>query len=367
MEQELMASKGHQVFSYTVDNNQIEQMGRMELAVDTVWNRESYHLFREVLRSGRPDVVHFHNTFPLVSPSALDAARAEGIPVVQTLHNFRLVCANALFLRDGKVCTLCLDRKNPLYGAWFGCYRHSQPASLVVASMLILHRARRTWQTRVQRYIALSEFARRTFVAGGLPAEKICIKPNFVDPDPGMGPGNGNFALYVGRLTPEKGVKVLLEAWQKLRLPIPLKIIGDGPQASLVAEFQQKNPNIEWLGQQSNPEVISLMQQAKVLIIPSICFEGFPVTLAESFAAGTPIIASNYGSLASLINHGQTGWLFKPGDPAALAEQVESVFQSTTQWQTLRQAARAEYEAKYTAERNYEQLMEIYRQAIESN
>jgi glycosyltransferase involved in cell wall biosynthesis len=364
MEKELVASKGHRFFSYTVDNNQIEQMGRMKLAVDTVWNRESYHLFREVIRSEHPDVVHFHNTFPLISPSSLDAARAEGIPVVQTLHNFRLICANALFLRDGKVCTLCLDRKNPLYGAWLGCYRHSRSASFVVASMLILHRARRTWRTRVQRYIALSEFARRTFVAGGLPAEKICIKPNFIDPDPGMGLGNGNFALYVGRLTAEKGVKVLLEAWQKLRLPITLKIIGEGPESARVEEARKYVSSIEWLGKRSNIEAIELIKQARVLIIPSICFENFPMTLCEAFATGTPVIASDLGSLHSLINHRQTGLLFKPGDSTDLLNQVEWAFLYEKEWKEMSLGARAEYEAKYSAERNYEQLMRIYQQAI---
>lgn len=365
-ERDLLLAVGNSIFSFFVSNKVLHKKNELSLIKETLWSKESFNSLQTLIRRERPFIAHFHNTFPLLSPSVYDAARVENIPVIQTLHNYRLLCPNALFLRGGKVCTDCLDHGTPIFGALRGCYRNSRSASAVVALMLIFHRARRTWQTRVDRYIALTEFARQTFIRGGLPAEKIVVKPNFVSPDPGMGSGTGVYALFVGRLSPEKGLNVLLDAWEKHGLKVPLKIIGDGPDAARTEMVSQHNPHIEWLGRRDNSEVLEWAKQARVLVMPSIWYEGFPMTLVESYACGTPVIASDIGSLHELVDPGRTGLRFRPGDSADLAAQVERIFRDDAEWQTMRQGAREEYLSKYTAERNYTQLMDIYQQAISS-
>src|SRR5581483_9761958 len=194
-------------------------------AARTVWSRPAYRVLRELLRAHRPAVAHFHNTFPLISPAAYYACRAERVPVVQTLHNFRLLCPNALFFRDGRVCEDCLGKAVPWPGVAHKCYRGSRSASAAVCTMLTVHRALGTWHTAVDRFIALTDASRRKFVAGGLPADKIAVKANFVDPDPGPGTGAGGYGVFVGRLSAEKGVGTLLKAWQQLGRDVPLKIV----------------------------------------------------------------------------------------------------------------------------------------------
>jgi glycosyltransferase involved in cell wall biosynthesis len=234
-------------------------------------------------------------------------------------------------------------------------------ASATVAAMLAVHRARRTWGNLVDVYVAaLTESAREKLIRGGLPAEKIFVKPNFVYPDPGLGQGLGGYALFAGRLAPEKGINTLLAAWERLEEPISLKIVGDGPLAQDVAKAIRNSEHIEWLGKQPAGHVLALMQEAHVLIVPSIWYEGFPRVIAEAFAVGLPVIASDLGAMASLITHGRTGLLFRPGDPNDLATQINWSFRHLEDIRMMRRAARAEYEAKYTPEHNYQMLMDIY-------
>jgi glycosyltransferase involved in cell wall biosynthesis len=199
-----------------------------------------------------------------------------------------------------------------------------------------------------------------------LPAEKIMLKPNFVDPDPGMGTGDGNFALFVGRLVEEKGVATLLAAWQQLATPLPLKIIGDGPLAASVVQAAAIHPNIESLGMRDRSYVQQTMAHATILILPSTWDEAFPVVIAEAFAAGLPIVASRLGAMAELIEDGQTGRLFVPGDATQLARTIESVVARPRELQAMRLRARAQYEQKYTAAANYPQLLAIYQAARSS-
>jgi len=328
------------------------------------WNSSLKGKFEQAIRQHRPDLVHVHNTFPLASPAVIHAAKAEGVPVVMTLHNYRLLCVNALFFREGRVCEDCLGRL-PWRGVVHGCYRDSRLASLGVASMLALHRALGTWNL-VDRFIALTEFARQKFVEGGLPAEKIVVKPNFVHPDPGPGEGRGGYALFVGRLSPEKGVRTLLRAWGLLGGRVPLKVVGDGPLAGEVREAARRLPGVEWLGRKSPEEVYALMGEAAFLVFPSEWYEGFPRVLAEALAKGLPILATALGSQASIVADGRTGLHFRPGDPEDLAAKVEWLLLHPEELRRMRREARAEYEAKYTAERNYQLLMEIYGQALEA-
>ncbi len=359
----LLESRNHRVLRREVHNDQVEHMNRLTLAKNTVWNASAYRELGALIRRERPDVAHFHNTLPLVSPSGYYAAKAEGVPVIQTLHNYRLLCPVALFFRDGRVCEDCMSKAVPYPGVVHGCYRGSRAASAVVATMLTLHRAWRTWTEMVDVYVALTEFARDKFVAGGLPAEKILVKPNFVAPDPGRGQGGGGYALFVGRLAPEKGIGTMLSAWDRLGTRIPLKIVGDGPLKDQVVRAAGRS-NVQWLGHRPVADVYALMRKADMLVFPSEWYETFGRVAAEAFAAGTPVIAANIGAVAELVEHGRTGLKFRPGDPEDLAAQVEWALSHPAKLRYMRGEARAEFEAKYTAERNYLALIEIYEAAL---
>lgn len=361
----LLEAHGHRVLRYTQHNDSVADMTRAELAKATVWNTVAYRELRTLIREEQPQVAHFHNTFPLISPAAYHAARAERVPVVQTLHNYRLICPSALFFREGRVCEDCSGKAVPWPGVAHACYRGSRSSSAAVAAMLTAHRVLGTWSRAVDAYIGLTEFARQRFVRGGLPAEKIVVKPNFVHPDPGAGGGDGEYVLFVGRLSEEKGVDTLLKAWKRPRVRVPLKIVGDGPLAPEVAEAAQRMGEVEWLGRQPRDNILALMKDAKALVFPSVWYEGFPMVLAEAYAVGLPVIASDLGSMSSLVDHGRTGLRFRPGDPEDLATQVGWTSTHPAELQRMRREARAEFEAKYTAERNYQLLMEIYRTVIE--
>jgi glycosyltransferase involved in cell wall biosynthesis len=239
------------------------------------------------------------------------------------------------------------------------CYRGSRPATAAVAVMLTVHRAARTFRRQVDCYIALSEFARRKFIAGGLPEDRIVVKPNFVSPDPGVGPGTGGYALFVGRLSAEKGVSLLASAWKELG-KIPLVVAGDGPLAG--TEWPM---GVSWIGSQPREKILALMSEARVLIVPSECYENGPLAALEAFACGLPVIASNLGSMAETVTHEKTGLLFEPGDAADLARKVRWAFEHPEAMAAMRVAARREFEEKYTAERNYKMLIGIYEQAME--
>jgi glycosyltransferase involved in cell wall biosynthesis len=361
----LLESYGHRVVRYSTHNDRVAGMNRLALAGNTLWNSSTYRELRALIRQERPHVAHFHNTFPLVSPAGYYAAKAEGVPVVQTLHNYRLLCPNALFFRDGRVCEDCMGKVIPWPGVVHKCYRGSRAASGLVTAMLTTHRVLRTWTEMVDAYVALTEFARRKFVEGGLPAEKMVVKPNFVYPDPGPGEGRGGYALFVGRLSPEKGVGTLLAAWERLDRPVPLKVVGDGPLREQVVEAPDRHPCVEYLGYRPAEEVHGLMKEASMLVFPSEWYETFGRVAAEAFATATPVIAADIGAIAELVEHGHTGLRFRPGDPEDLAAQVGWFLSHPEEHARMRREARAEFEAKYTAERNHQMMMEIYESALE--
>jgi glycosyltransferase involved in cell wall biosynthesis len=359
----LLRDKGHTVVPLTFHNKQLEDVPLLWRAAVTLWNREAYTRVREAIRLHRPDILHVHNTFLLASPAVIHAAKAEGVPVVMSLHNYRLLCVNAFFFRQGQVCEACLGRL-PWLGALYGCYRESRAASTVVAGMITLHRALGTWNL-VDRFIALTEFARQKFIEGGFPPEKISVKPNFVYPDPGPGEGRGGYAIFVGRLSPEKGVVTLLEAWRRLGGRLPLKIVGDGPLIGEVSRVAQEMPGVEVLGHRVPEEIYALMGEASFLVFPSEWFETFGRVAIEAFAKGTPVLAANIGAVGEVTEHGRTGLHFCPGDPEDLAAKVEWLLSHPAELSRMRKEARAEYEARYTAERNYEMLMAIYCEVLE--
>ena len=360
-----LRNAGHEVSEYLEHNDSIHQLTKVQLATETIWSNRSYQRLSEAIRQHDPDIVHFHNTFPLISPSSYYAARKSGVPVVQTLHNFRLLCPNALLLRDGVPCEDCMGKTIALSGIVHGCYRGSHTESAGVAAMLAVHRFFGTWRKMVDTYIVLSQFALDRFIAGGLPPDKLTVKPNCLVNDPGVGRGSGGYAIYVGRLSKEKGIETLLAAWKRIGPRLPIKIVGDGPERRQVETVGGKWQGIDLIGPVSRSEVFSLLRDATLLVLPSTCYENFPVVVAEAFATGTPLVASDIGSLKSLVESGRTGLRFVAGDEESLAEKVNWLLDHPDQMSAMRALARAEFERKYSPEIGVSQLLRIYDHAKE--
>jgi glycosyltransferase involved in cell wall biosynthesis len=363
----ILREHGHAVDFFEVDNQIIGQRALTIVGLETVWSEPAYKHTRERIRKNYYDIVHIQNFFPLLSPSVHYAAKAEGKPVVQSLRNYRLVCPNALFFRDDRNCEDCMGKFIPWPGILHRCYRQSVRGSATVAAMLTAHRLLRTWQRKVDVFFTLTEFARQRLIQGGLPAEKIVVKPNFIHPDPGVGTTERNYAMFVGRLVPEKGVNTMLQAWEKLNARIPLKIVGSGPLFEAKAGGEKDGSLIEWLGQQNPKTVYELLGKARFLIFPSEWYETFGRVAIEAFVKGTPVIASDIGAISQVTQDHVTGLLFHPGDPGDLAEKVNWAWEHPEELAEMGQNARREYEEKYTAEKNYAMLISIYEQAIASN
>jgi glycosyltransferase involved in cell wall biosynthesis len=363
----MLENKGHCVTRYERSNWEADKytgLRQISLARRTVWASDTRREFLRLLRAQKPDIVHVHNTFPMISPSIYSACSELKVPVVQTLHNYRLLCPAATLFRDGKVCEECMTAS-----LWRGiehrCYRKSRAATAVAALMLAFHRMRGTWKREISCYVALTNFSKSKFVEGGLPAERIFVKPNFVDPDPGARTGDGEYALFVGRLSPEKRVSTVLQAWKRLRLPIPIMVLGGGPdQAELEAQAALDNlSNVHFHGQVPRERTLAAINNARFLVFSSEWYENFPVTIAEAFACRTPVIASRLGAMAEIVGDGYSGLHFTPGDPEDLARKVEWAWTHPDEIRTMGENARKEYESKYTAEKNYPRLMEIYEHA----
>lgn len=356
-EVELLRAHGHEVETYFRHNDDIGQMSTVTLARQTLWSSHSARELTERMRQFQPDVLHAHNTFPLVSPSVYWAAARMGVPVVQTLHNFRLMCLSALYLREGQVCQDCTG-KLPWRGVVHGCYRGSRPASAVLAGMLTMHRGLGTYQHKVSRYIALNGFCRDKFIEGGLPAERLVVKPNFVEAPPATDQARSGL-LFVGRLSTEKGVSTLAQAMA--RLPDAcLRVAGDGPQRQDVEGLN----NVTLLGSLPKEAVQAHMSRALALVVPSIWYENFPRTIVEAYASGLPVIASRIGALAEIVQEQATGLLFDPGNPEDLAQKLHWALAHPEDMRQMGRRARALYEGEFTPAVNYRQLTAIYNEAI---
>lgn len=357
----MLGAAGHRVRVETVSNDAIQGVGaRIKTFLHAPYEPARGPWIQMLVERHQPDLIHIHNFFPLLTPAVHEAAARAGIAVVQTLHNYRLLCAGALLMRDDRVCEKCVVG-SPLWGVVHRCYRGSLPGSLAVVRMQRRAARRGIWQRQVHRFIALTDFARQQFIQGGLPAERIAVKPNFVSRLPDESAGRRRGALFVGRLSVEKGVDTLLTAWRKLP-DIPLTIAGDGPERARLEAAAP--PGVVFVGRLSSSDVQAEMQKAQTLIMPSLWYEGFPMTIAEAYAAGLPVIASHLGSMAELVVVGQTGLLFAPGEPARLVDTVRRAFANPGRLAEMGLAARALCESRYTAERNLPLLEEIYRDAM---
>ncbi len=324
-EKRLLQRSGHIVIPYMRSNLELQDtyfLDRIAIATQMIWSSKTRHGFAAILDAERPDIVHVHNTFMAISPSIYSACSARNIPVVQTLHNFRLLCPAGNFFRDGIICNECVTQ-NLLQSVHHGCYRNSRGATAGVALMLAVHRALNTWRP-------------------------------------------GEYALFVGRLVENKGLRVLLKAWKELHEQYPLQIVGDGPDRStLQGEAREwQLSGITFRGRLSREEVIEAVKGARFVIVPSTLYEGLPMCIVESFACGTPVLCSRLGGLAEIVEQHLTGLHFNPGDSLDLAAKVEWAWNHPLELSQMGRAARAKYETDYTAEKNYSLLMEIYEQAL---
>jgi len=362
MEADMLRRNGCEVVTYEDDNRRIAGLGALRTATRSIWSPETCRRVRTVLRETRCDIVHVQNFFPLISPSIYYAARAEGVPVVQSLRNYRLMCPIGTLYRDGRVCEDCVGRAFPWASVRHGCYRDSNVASGAVAAMLAVNRIFGTWAHMIDAYIALSPNMRDRFVRGGLPAHRIFVKSNFLHPDPRPGAGDGNFALFAGRLSPEKGIGTLLEAWKTVGHELPLKVVGAGPLEP-GATGRKAPANVDFLGWRPEEEVLNLMGAARLVIIPTEWYEGQPRTAIEAFAKAAPVIASDIGAMAELVDDGCNGLLFPPGDAVALAARVRWALGNRDAMTEMGARARYDFERKFTADANFGTLTDIYARA----
>jgi glycosyltransferase involved in cell wall biosynthesis len=365
-EVDMLRSAGNDVEVYEVDNKSIQgTVARIVAAASLFHSYNSFRKMGELLRKYQPDVLHIHNWFPLLSPSVISAAGEVGVPVVQTLHNFRMLCANGVLYRNEKICEDCLGKAFPLSATIHGCYSSSRVGSALVSAAFSYHRFAQTWNG-VSTFIALSDFQRSLLIRGGVDDARIVVKPNFVKETNEIGNGRGGYALFVGRLVPEKGIRTVLKAWETSKIPIPLRIMGHGPLAEEVCRRTKKLRSVDYLGQRSQSEVYAAMADARFLIFPSESYETFALTIVEAFSRGTPVLAADLESIADLVIDGKTGFRFIPGDPEDLIAKAALLSADAVGYQAMRHQCRRVYEARYTDKRNYRMLIEIYRNSIAS-
>lgn len=370
LEHQLLSRFGHRVVTYRRSNleiNDCSAIRRLLLIRQMTWAEDSKREIARILRQEKPDVVHVHNTFTQISPSIYSECVEAGVPVVQTLHNFRLLCPAATFYRNGRICDECVTHglgRSILHS----CYRNSRGSTAAVAAMLAAHRSLQTWVRKITTYVALTEFARQQFIRGGFPGEKIRVKPNFAAPDPNQGTQSGGYAIFVGRLSPEKGLSTLLRAWHGLRNKIPLRIVGDGPLRTELTRYAEQNglSSVRFMGRLDRAQTLEAIKEARFLILPSLCYENFPMTIVEAFAGGTPVICSRLGGMREIVAHQHTGLHVDPGSSDQLSDAVNWAWEHSPSMRAMGMAARREFELKYTAERNHSLLMDIYQQATQS-
>lgn len=365
-EKELLTAHGHIVATFTVANDEIQGIsGKLKSALNVVYSRAARFRLRTKIRKFDPDIVHVHNFFPLLTPSIYDACIDASKPVIQTLHNYRITCAAALLFRKGEICEKCVT-STPYNGWFYRCYRNSFWGSLILSYMINFHRKRATWNNKVNKFIVLTEFARRKFIEIGIQPEKLVVKTNFCEyqdknkttPIPDKKP----YALYVGRLSHEKGINTLKAAWRDLN--IPLHIVGDGPMFS---SFQSgKSDAISLLGYLSPERVRQEMQKASFFIMPSECYEMFSLSIVEAFSCSLPVLTTNIGSMAEIVDENQTGLFFSPGNSEELAEKAKWLYRHPKECHRMGENALQVYKKQYTPAANYEKLMKIYEETLRS-
>ncbi len=368
-EVELLRRNGVDVITYEKHNDEVVTgSDRMAAASAMRWSRKTHAELKDLLSREKPDLAHFHNIWYLITPSAYYVSKDAGVPVVQTLHNFRMFCANGLLLRGGNICEECVG-KLPWRGIKYGCYNNSRLYSIPVAVAESVHSIARTWRDGIAAFIALTEFGKKKFIECGLPGDKIFVKPNFLSDPPTPGFTHDGYGIFLGRLSHEKGVSTLIRAarsFKDLGLPLKVKIVGDGPLRKELEDSVKSGStnNIEFTGRRNFSECMALLKDARFMVIASICYENFPMTIREAYACGKPVVASRLGAMAELVEDGKTGLLFEPGNPSDLAKKIKWMVENEEACIEMGRNARKVFEEKYTAEKNFEILMKIYEKVL---
>jgi len=368
-EAEALAAAGHQVSRFEKHNDEIDQWSwarKASLPARVLWSQQTYRDLSAALRADRPDVVHVHNTFPLLSPAVLQACRAAAVPAVTTIHNYRLACASGIFFRDGAVCHECAHRR-PAPAVQHGCYRDSRIASVPAALAVSVHRP--AWKSLVSAYIFISA-AQRDLLAGvRFPPDRVFVRHNLIPRRDVPKTARTRTVIYAGRLAEVKGVRLLMAAWDQYleragRDGLRLVVAGAGPLQAEVAAWAAGRPSVELAGEVTSRRCAELIAAARAILVPSTWEETFGLVVVEGMAVGTPAIAAGHGSLAELISPGTDGVLFRPGDPAALAAAIADAAAHPEQYETYGDQARKTYAHRFDPERSLEHLLDIYRFAI---
>ncbi len=367
LEAELLRQHGHEVIEYLEDNRRIAGMSKISVALQTTWSWESYRRVKHVITQEAPDVAHFHNFFPLISPSAYYACREMGVPVVQNLDNQRLICPASTFYRDEQLCLDCLSKIPAWPGIRHACYHESRMHTAVVAAMAAFHTWRRTWQDVVNVYINSTNFYRQIYIKAGFPPEKLVVKPHFIMPPavPAASEAEGDYALFIGRLEAVKGVRTLVAAWKQL--DIPLKIRGSGDLEDETRAFIQAQnlTSVEIVERMDGEAFSELVGNACFLVLPSEgYYETFGMVIIEAYARGVPVLVAGIGVMPEMVRDGQTGLLFTPGDAHDLAKKAQWLWDNAQATSRLGAQALDFYRERFSPEKAYDSLMQIYRMAM---
>jgi len=364
-ELKLLEKRGETVETLFFNNDDINSaVSKIKFGFYSFYNPDSARLLSKKINEFNPDIIHVHNFFPIASPSLFYVANAKKIPIVMTLHNYRLLCPNAMFFRENKVCEDCISKSFALDSVIHGCYRDSKIQTLFLATMTWFHKKKGTWKNKIDKYIALTDFAKNKFITSslGLKESQIIVKPNFVV-DNGFDLEKEEYCLFVGRLSQEKGIDILLNTFKNSSHK--LLIIGTGPMTAKVEEFSTNTENIEYLGFQSIDFIIEKLKKAKALIFTSVWYEGMPMTILEAFSTATPIVCGDIGGPAEIVKNEKNGLLYKIGNTEDLKEKIEKLYADNVLYKSLCENARQTFENKYSEEENYMQLIDIYKKAID--
>ena len=368
-EGEALTALGHDVMRFGRSSDEIEQWSmakKASLPVRAIWSRETYRDLKAVLSQHRPDVVHIHNTFPLLSAAVLYACRDEAVPIVATVHNYKLACANGTFFRHGAVCHDCADGL-AVQSVVHGCYRGSPAATAPVALSASLHR--QAWRSLVSAYVFISASQRDLLRGLRLAPERVFVRYNLIPGHSGSRMARTPTVVYAGRLDEAKGARLLMDGWDRYtgrsgQPGLGLVIAGGGPLEGEVAAWASTRPSVEMIGQVSSGRCAELIARARAVLLPSAWEETFGLVAVETMAAGVPPIAAAHGSFTELITPGVDGVLFRPGDPAALALAIADVETNPERYEVYGDQARKTYEQRFDPQRSVEELLGIYRYAI---
>ncbi len=353
----LLKCNGVEVDTFYVNNADINLKNKSTLALNTIWSTHYYKEIGKVIEEGGYDIVHVQNFFPLLSPSIFYACQKANTKVVMSVRNYRLICPNAQMYVNGNVCTACVGKTIPLQAIKKKCYRKSAATSSAVVAMLSFHNFLNTWKNKIDGYICVSEFVKLQLILGGFGDEKLYVKHNFVTTDVDPNFDDGEYYIFAGRLSEEKGIDILLNSFRKSGRK--LVIVGDGPLSGMVESFARDNTNTVYLGKRPLEEIYELISKAKALIFPSKWHEPFGRTIVEAFAHGTPVIASAMGGITELVKDNYNGFLFNPNEEQGLCKALAR-YEGLIDNRLVRQNTYETYRKSFLPAANFNKIMSIY-------